>query len=97
MKKGQKKKKITMTKKAPIVTYETHQIKNRSVKNGPFCFMFPIWLVGFLKISFSMVRGQVVSYFDCDSDLIISVPFPLKICDLKKKRVIDPPTYGPTD
>ena len=27
-----------------------------------------------------------VSYFDCDSDSIISMPFPLKIHDLKKNK-----------
>ena len=31
-----------------------------------------------------MVSGQVVSYFDCDSNSIISMPFSLDFRDLKK-------------
>ena len=32
-----------------------------------------------------MVRGQVVSYFDCNSNSIISMPFSLNFRSLKKK------------
>ena len=45
-----------------------------------------------------MVRGQVmfhILYFACNSDFIISMPFPLKIRDSNKRP--DGRTDGPTD